>query len=164
LEASDHTAVTNSFLHSLFSQCTITLNGVTITPAAGLYGYRAYLETLLTYGSDSAASLLTNAFWYLDNGDTQPNDPTDKYTDATNKGFIAPCNRIKESNEVELYGRLHSDIFKNPTHLLPGVNMQIKLTKARLVFYLMNKEADSTVEYKFLDAQLLVNRVRPNHA
>jgi hypothetical protein len=94
--------VTNNFLHSLFSQCTITLNVVTITLAAGLYGYRAYLETLLTYGSDAASSHLTNAFWYHDNGDTQANDPTDKYTDSTNKGFIARWNRIKQSKEVEL--------------------------------------------------------------
>jgi hypothetical protein len=39
--------------------------------------------------------------------------------------------------------------------------MQIKLTKARCAFYLMNKDADSKVEFEFLDAQLLVNRVRP---
>jgi hypothetical protein len=89
LDANDYTAVTNNFFHSLFSQCTITINGVTIKPAAGLYDYRAYLETLLSYGSDAAATHLTNAFWYLDNGNTQPNDPTDTYTDATNNGFIA---------------------------------------------------------------------------
>jgi hypothetical protein len=65
---------------------------------------------------------------------------------------------------VELYGRLHSDICNNPTHLLPGVNMQIKLTKAIRAFYLMTKDADSKMEFKFLDAQLLVNRVRPKPA
>jgi hypothetical protein len=42
--------------------------------------------------------------------------------------------------------------------------MQIKLTKARREFFLMNKEADSKVISKLLDAQLLVNRVRPNPA
>ena len=74
----------NNFLHSLFSQCSITLNGVTITPAAKLYRYRAYLETLLTYGSDAAASHLTNTYWYLDNGNMLPCDPTGTYTDETN--------------------------------------------------------------------------------
>ena len=39
----------DSLLYSLFSQWNITLNGVTITHAADLYYYRAYLETLLTY-------------------------------------------------------------------------------------------------------------------
>jgi len=31
LDATDHTAGVNNFLHSLFSQCTIILSGVTIT-------------------------------------------------------------------------------------------------------------------------------------
>jgi hypothetical protein len=63
LAAMDYTAVTNNFLHSLFSQCNISLNCVMIKPAAGLYLYRAYLETLLTYESDAAASQLTNPYW-----------------------------------------------------------------------------------------------------
>jgi hypothetical protein len=48
LEVSNHMAVTNNFLHSVFSQCNISLNGVTITPSSDNYQYRAYLETLLT--------------------------------------------------------------------------------------------------------------------
>jgi len=39
--------------------------------------------------------------------------------------------------------------------------MQIRLTKAKSSFYLINK-ADSTSVFKFLDAKLLVNRVRPS--
>jgi len=38
--------------------------------------------------------------------------------------------------------------------------MQIKLTKAKPSFYLMNKYAETKTVFKFLDAQLLVNRVR----
>jgi hypothetical protein len=38
--------------------------------------------------------------------------------------------------------------------------MQIKLTKAKPSFYLMNKDAETKTVFKFLDAQLLVNRVR----
>ena len=62
-----------------------------------------------------------------------------------------------------MMGRLHIDICKDPTHLLPGVRMQIKLTKARSELYL-SKEADSKVVFKLLDAQLFVKRVRPNPA
>jgi len=38
--------------------------------------------------------------------------------------------------------------------------MQIKLTKAKPSFYLMNKDAETKTVFKFLDAQLLVKRVR----
>ena len=42
--------------------------------------------------------------------------------------------------------------------------MQKKIDKARQEFYLMNKYADSKVIFKFLDAQLLVKRVRKKPA
>jgi len=75
LDDSDFTAETN-FLNSLFSQCSISLNGVNITPASELYPYRSYLKSLLTYGPDAANSHLTNAYWYLDEGDVLAGDPT----------------------------------------------------------------------------------------
>jgi len=57
LGATDHTAGVNNFLHLLFSQCTIILNGVTITQSDDLYNYRAILETLLSYGVDATISI-----------------------------------------------------------------------------------------------------------
>ena len=54
----DYTAGINNLLHSLFSQCSISLNSTQITQAGELYNYRAYLETLLTYRSDAAESHL----------------------------------------------------------------------------------------------------------
>jgi len=86
LDASDFTAGTNNFLHSLFSQCNISLNGVNITPASELYPFRSYLESFLTYGSDAANSHLTKAFWYLDEEDVLAVDPTS--TSIKNKGFV----------------------------------------------------------------------------
>jgi hypothetical protein len=69
---------------------------VNITPAADLYHYRAYLETLLTYGTDAANTHLTNAYWYIDDGDLEPNDPT--AADAKNKGFVKRWDRQKQRN------------------------------------------------------------------
>jgi hypothetical protein len=63
-----------------------------------------------------------------------------------------------------MVGRLHSDICNVATHLLPNFRVQVKVTKAKLEFYLMNKDSDSKVTFKFLDAQLLVKRVKANPA
>jgi hypothetical protein len=91
LDASDHTAGVNNFLHSLFSQCTIILNGTIITKSGDLYNYRSVLETLLSYGTDATISHLTNAYWYKDQGDMKPCDPTKD--ESTNTGFIDRWNR-----------------------------------------------------------------------
>jgi len=102
----------------------------------------------LTYCSDAAATHLTNAFWYLDDGDLLPYDPT--AADAQNKVFITRWNKIKKSKEVPLYGRIHSAICNVPLHLIPGVRMQIRLTKAKPSFYLMNKDAETKTVFNTL--------------
>ena len=122
LEATDFTAVTNNIHHSLFTQCSITFNGTSITQSTDLYQYRAYLETLLNYDTDAASSHLTNAYLYVDNGDILACDSTNaESTKSTNHGFIARWDRIKQSKEVQLLGRLHSDVCNVIPYLLPGV-------------------------------------------
>ena len=131
---------------------------MSLSQAKELYNYGSYFETILAYGSDAAASRLTNAFRSLDNGDLLPCDPTT--ADTKKKFFITRCYRIKQSKEVHLYGRIHSDICKVPLYLVTVVRMQIKLTRAKSNFYLINKEAESKTVFNFLDAQLLVNCVK----
>jgi len=53
----------NLFLHSLFSQVDISLNGTLITASTSTYPYRAMLETLLSYGEDAKTSQLTSALY-----------------------------------------------------------------------------------------------------
>jgi hypothetical protein len=148
LGATDFTAAMNNFLHSLFSQCNLTLNGVSVTPASELYYYRSYIETLLTCGSDATQTHLTNAYWYMDDGDLAPSD--DKT--VKNKGFITRWNRQKQNKEIQMIGRIHSDICNVPIYLIPVVRLQIKFTKAKPSFFPLNKDDKSTSTFKFLEA------------
>ena len=130
--------MTKNFLYSLLCQCSIPLNGVTLTPATKIDNYRSYFETILAYDSDAAASHLTNALWYMDDGGLLPCDPA--AADAENKVFITRWDQIKQSKEVQLYGKIHSDICNVPLYLVPGVRMQIKFSTAMSDLYLMNKD------------------------
>jgi len=162
---SDHTGVKNNFLHSLFRQSNVTLNFINITQASEIYNYRSYLETLMTYRSDAAASHLTNAYWYPDTGVIELVVPSVENVTATKtRGFILRWNRISGSREVQIFRRLPSDIGKVNLYLLPGVRLQFTFTKARPSSYPMNKTIDSNTVFKFLDAQLLFRRVRPKSA
>ena len=93
-----------------------------------LLGQTPYIETLLTYGNDAAESHLKNGYWYLNAGNMKGRDYT-KPTETTNGGSVTRCNKMKESQTIEMYGRIHSDICNVPLYLLPGVKIQIKLTK-----------------------------------
>ena len=46
----DHVGGVNLFLHSLFHQVDVSLNDVQVSQSAGTYAYRAYIESLLSYG------------------------------------------------------------------------------------------------------------------
>ncbi len=48
----------NNFLHSLFSQVEVSLNGKIVGHANSLYPYRAMLETLLNYGPEASKGAL----------------------------------------------------------------------------------------------------------
>jgi hypothetical protein len=72
-----------------------------------------------------------------------------------------------------MVGRLHADICNVRCLLVPGVKIHVRLTKARDDFYLMAVPKTTTTGgttttvtnnniFTFLEAKLLVNRVRSN--
>jgi hypothetical protein len=69
-------------------------------------------------------------------------DSTGDERDTTNKGFTRRWTLQKQSKVIQMVGRLHSDICNDPKHLLPGVRVQVILTKSKREFYLMNKDSD----------------------
>ena len=89
-----------------------------------------------------------------------PCDPTK--AESTNTGFIDRWNRQKQSKEIEMFGRVDSDICNVSKFLLPGIKLQIKFTKAKPSFYLMNTAADSKTTFKFFYAKLFVRRIGAN--
>jgi len=56
----------NLFLHSMFPQVDISLNGTLITSSTNTYLHRAVLGTQLSYGEDAKTSQLTSALFYKD--------------------------------------------------------------------------------------------------
>ena len=59
-------APVNNFLHSLFNQVDVYLNGKQVTPAMSTYAYQAYIETLLNYDVSAKKSQFTFALYYKD--------------------------------------------------------------------------------------------------
>jgi len=55
---------TNLWLHSLFSQVDISLNGTQVTTSTNTYPYCAMIEMLLSYGDDTKKSQLTSELFY----------------------------------------------------------------------------------------------------
>ena len=56
----------NLFPHSLFSQIDFEIDGINLCSNDNLYPYKAYLETLLTYGHDAKNSHLSTSHFVKD--------------------------------------------------------------------------------------------------
>ena len=70
LAADTPVAPVNNWLHSLFSQVDVYLNDTLVTPSSNTYPFRAYVDTVLSYGAEAKNTQLTSQLWYKDTADT----------------------------------------------------------------------------------------------
>lgn len=143
----------NNWLHSMFSQVEVYLNQKCITPPNNCYPYRAYLETLLNYSDESKRTKISTNL-YSDDTPGHMDDIT-----AANSGFTTRRSYTSEDKIVDLYGPLHCDIFNVDKFLLSGVEMTIKLQRAKDAFHLFGVE-NSGASFEIINAELYVRKAK----
>jgi len=139
LDATSQVGPVNLLLHSLFADVDIKLNEISITNSNNTYPYRAYLETLLSYGPAAKNSQLTAALYYKDTaGAMEDKNPL---LDTAQKGLKTRHSFFKEGKVVDLIGCLHSDLFFQDRYLPCDVGLRIKLLRSKDSFCLMSGQA-----------------------
>lgn len=141
----------NNWLHSMFTQVDVYLNQKCVTPPSNNYNYRAYIENLLNYTDNAKLSHLTAGMWYK--------DTAGKMAKPDNSGHITRKNLTANGNHVQMYGNLHCDIFNQNKFMLNGVEMGVKLVKAKNEFHLMGT---TKAHVEIIDAELYVRKVKIN--
>jgi hypothetical protein len=145
----------NLFLHSLFSQVDISLNGTQITSSTNTYPYRAMIETLLSYGEDAKKTQLTSALFYKDQAGRM--DSVDFAEANRNGGLYKRASFAANSRVIDMIGRLHSDLCFQERYLLNEVGVKIKLTRSKDAFCIMSANAHKV---KIMSAVLYVRKVK----
>ena len=180
-------APVNNFLHSLFKQVDVYLNGKQVTPAMGTYAYRSYIETLLNYDVSSKKSQLSSVLYYKDtaghmddagalplqktikiqtykdNGSANTGKDTVTITEpgTGNQGFAKRHEFIKNSKKFVLSGPIFSDVFMGDWLLLNMMELKVVLNRSGNTFCLMDK--NSTVKnpkVKLTDVVLKIRKVK----
>ena len=160
IDADTQVGLVNLFLHSLFSQVDVSLNKRLISPSTITYPYRVMIETLLNYGEEAKTSQLSMAMFYKDTpGKMDVANPV-AADDAANKGLKVRYDFTKESHIVDMMGPIHSDIFFQDRLMLNGVNLRIKLKRAKNSFCPMSSAAAPTFKVVITEAILFVRRVK----
>ena len=147
----------NLLLHSLFSEVDISLNDTVVTSSNNTYAYRAYLETLLSYGPAAKKSQLTSALYYKDTAgfmnDSNPHDEN-----LGNDGFKSRS-ALSTRGTFDLVGIIHSDLFFQNKYLLNDINVKVRLVRNKDSFCLMGA-VDATFKIRIVDCELHVRKVR----
>lgn len=153
-------APTNLFLHSLFSQCEVSLNERLVSVASNNYPYRAYLETLLNYGREAKESQLTSALFFKDRaGMLDENDPLAN-DDVVNTGLKKRREYSARSRLIDMTGPIHSDIFMQDKLLLGGIDLKVKLIPSNASFCLISPNPQANYKVSITHASLMVRRVK----
>ena len=146
-------APVNNWLHSLFSHVDVHLNDTLVTPSSNTYPFRAYVETLLSYGAEAKKTQLTSQLWYKDTAGhmeaTQEN--------AGNASLVERRRHIAGSRVVQMMGRLHVDLFMKNRFLINGVTVKIRLL-SKDAFSLKAGGANPDYKVRIVDAVLFVRK------
>ena len=191
LDGNDQTNVApvNNFLHSLFRQVDVYLNGKQVTPAMGTYAYRSYIETLLNYDVSAKQSQFSSALYYKDTagqmdkvgalassttlnyrtaqgtgGPSAEKDASEKLyvPESGNVGFAKRHQFIKNGNRFVLSGPIFADIFMTDRLLLNMLDLKVVLNRSSDAFSLMEIGNNPAIEPKvqLSDVILKVRKVK----
>ena len=150
----------NLFLHGLFAEVDVTLNGVLVSTSTNTYPFRSYIETLLNYNQETKDTQLALPLFY--SGGEFPYSATN-----SSRGLEQRRERIRNSKTVDLLGRIHSDIFAQEKYLINGVDLRLRFVRSKDAFSLLGvplKENAGVPHYKvkILHASLFVRKTKIN--
>ena len=187
-------APVNNFLHSLFRQVDVYLNGKQVTPAMGTYAYRSYIETLLNYDVSAKESQFSSALYYKDTATQMEETGTLEWSSQVvnyrsagkdwastqnasvkvyeppkgNMGFAQRQKFITNGNQFVLSGPIFSDIFMTDRLLLNMMDLKVVLNRSADTFSLMEigNTGDSIIEPKvhLTDVVLKIRKVKVDQA
>lgn len=150
----------NNFIHSLFAEVDVRLNGTLISSTNNTYAYRAYLETLLSYGRDAKKSFLTAGLYYKDTAGAMDMNDVTKKEGEENEGLISRHSFFQDGDTVDLMGFIHSDMFFQDKYLPSDVGLRIRLVRNKDSFCLMSDADTADFKVKIRDCKLFVRKAK----
>lgn len=149
----DEASYCNLLPNALFKQVELELNGIQINDVStATYPYKAYIETLLSYGKNAKETHLKAAHWMdEEEGKEDKNKPSESDTLKKRQALILGKKSLFFSTP------LHVDFFQSQRLLPPGCTMKIKLLRNDDNFGIVANTGD----YKFVikDLKLCTRKV-----
>ena len=150
-------SIVNLFPHALFSQIDLEIDGINLSSHDNLYPYKAYLETLLSYGSDAKLSHLTTSHFVKDTAHNFENGS------SGNNGYITRRKEVIGSKLFDFCINPHIDFFHTSRVLPSDISMKIKLIRSSDSFSILSSTSDDLC-VKIQSLSLFVYRIQPSES
>ena len=132
----------NNVLHSLFSDCTVSANGLEVSNANGNYAHKSFIETEYSHNKDAKATWLAcQGFSYEDN-------PRAITTAEVNRRNAL----VRQSAKRTFYGKVAVDFFTCDRHLLSGVTLRISFRQSIDDFVIISDDTGKSYKVKIIEA------------
>jgi hypothetical protein len=151
----DDVSVINNVLHSMWKQVTVSLNGHEVEKIDD-YPYRAYVTMLTSYSSEVLQKRGALHGWIKDTAGNFGEFGLG--ATAKNKGLEARTAPFKTSKEVELIGRIESDVMNQGRNIPPETHIEICLSRTNNSFLLMSSAETGAYKLVITFAELEVAR------
>jgi hypothetical protein len=152
----DDVALINNSMHSIFSDVTISLNGKKVDGGDGYYPFRAYMQSLLGY-SEKVQNEQMFAIGFI-------KDDHKEMSSKTNAAYIKRKAWTAVGAIKEFYGKLKCPFLEQVRFLPPGIELSIKLHRAKDAFALFSTVAGLKPKIKIekIALNMLTAKVNPN--
>ena len=137
----------NNVLHSLFSYCTMSAEGLKISNANGNYAHKSFIETEFSHNKDAKKHLVGMSGLLLR-----------RKSRSVNRSKAL----VWQSAECTFYGKVAVDFFTCDRHLLSGVTLRIALRRSIDDFVLKSDKAAKHYKVKIVEANLYVRKMTLN--
>ena len=121
----------NNVLHSLFSECTVSANGLKISNANGNYAHKNFIETEFSHNKGAKDT------WLACQGYSYEENPGALSTGEVNRRKAL----VRQSAECTFYGKVAVNFFTCDRHLLSGVTLRIAFRRSIDDFVIISDEA-----------------------
>lgn len=185
LTAADNVAAINMIGASMIDKVDISIGGRSVSDLQTThYPYKAYLETLMSYGETAKNSQLRCVEWSVDdpsqyedfakyvpkvekveekkNRDgaiTQAAAPEVPATNSKNSGYITRRSRAAGSTTMQTVWALHNDFFNMGVLFPPDCKLSVTLTKSSDNFLLCTGHANKQYAIDVIDTYLEVHYI-----
>ena len=127
----------NNPLSSLFSGCTMSLNGQKISTTNANFAQKSFIETELSHGNDAKKTRLACQGYQYENNPPGIDGANGRAEDVAGRKRI-----VAASSEFRLFGKIACDILSCDKHLISGVTIRLSLRRSANDFVIMSEHRD----------------------